>query len=176
MEKSPDKKSTNENKKYISFPPQTTSIWTSDGKTNIPEWHISYNMRTRWQTSTFIGFRENSNCTMVKRSKIISLMKCWRGGVETSFVSELWGLCVLRGPWAWVWTGSMHVWKSQLWSMRMDLERRRGRRSYTATDAAEIDFMNIKQQRGRYWDRDATVNTGTHYGGFMHSAFYFWAG
>lgn len=30
--------------------------------------------------------------------------------------------------------------------MRMDLARGRGRRSTTAIEAAEIDFMNIKQQ------------------------------
>lgn len=82
---------------------------------------------------------------MVKRSKIISLMKRQRGG-RTSFVSELWDECVLRGPWAWVWTGSMCVWESQLWSMRIDLVRGQERCSATATEAAEIDFMNIKQQ------------------------------
>lgn len=45
--------------------------------------------------------------------------------------------------------------------MRMDLERGRVRRSTTATEAAEIDFMNIKQQGVDSRDRAATVNTGT---------------
>lgn len=81
----------------------------------------------------------------LKKSKIISLMKCQMGG-RTSFESELWRECVLRGPWAWVWMGSMYVWESQLWSMRIDLARGQERCSTTATEAAEIDFMNIKQQ------------------------------
>lgn len=45
--------------------------------------------------------------------------------------------------------------------MRMDLERGRVRRSTTATEAAEIDFMNIKQQGVDSRDRAATVNAGT---------------
>lgn len=44
--------------------------------------------------------------------------------------------------------------------MRMDLERGRVRRT-TATEAAEIDFMNIKQQGVDSRDRTATVNAGT---------------
>lgn len=45
--------------------------------------------------------------------------------------------------------------------MRIDLERGRVRGSTTATEAAEIDFMNIKQQGVDSRDRAATVNTGT---------------
>lgn len=44
--------------------------------------------------------------------------------------------------------GSMCVRDSQLGSMRIDLVRGQERRSTTETDAAEIDFMNIKQPGG----------------------------
>lgn len=51
--------------------------------------------------------------------------------------------------------------------MRIDLVRGQERRSTTETDAAEIDFMNIKQPGGRYRDKAATVNTRC--GGWLQS-------
>lgn len=52
----------------------------------------------------------------------------------------------------------MCVRDSQLGSMRIDLVRGQERRSATETEAAEIDFMNIKQLWGRYQDKAAQVD------------------
>ena len=51
--------------------------------------------------------------------------------------------------------------------MRMDLARGRVCRSTTATEAAEIDFMNIKQHVGSIQGTASLQSTQGHYGGLM---------